>query len=569
MVFQSPWNLLHLKINFMQKWLLFFLLFICCTFGAKAQTVLINLGTTVVETSPLYTTTDPPWEIKYGPGDSLWMTTKNGKVFRIHPVTGAATLLLDYTAKVYSGGEAGMLGMTFQTDFSVTPYVYIAYTYSSGGNNLERLSRFTYTGGTLTDETILIDNIVANTTHNGSRLLMLPDNTILMSTGDAANTANPQNTNSLNGKILRIKLDGSIPADNPIAGSRLYSFGHRNPQGLILHSNGKIYSTEHGPNNNDEFQIIEKGRNYGWPNVVGFCDNDIAGETAFCSANNVKEPLASWNPAPAGTWAPSDLIWYSHPSIPEFQNSFLVSFLKTEKLRCVRIDAAGEAITSQTDYFANQWGRIRDITAGPEGSIYIVTNVSPYRIIKIRATGVTPVAISNFKATCRQQTSVLTWASTSEMNNKQFLLYRSIDGIQYDLAATIPSLATAGNSNKSLTYSFTDNANLSSNVFYKMISEDKDGRKKDLGIVTSTCRTIDLHFALLPNPARGQSKLVMSGISTLMQVNVHNSTGQSVYRKQSNGTLVLPVSKWQPGIYIITVINTQKEIVYRNKLVVQ
>ncbi len=553
----------------MKKWLPFSLLLFSFVFCAKAQPVLINLGTTVVETSTLYTTTDPPWEMKYGPGDSLWMTTKNGKVFRIHPVTGAATLLLDYTANVYTGGEAGMLGMTFHPDFSVTPYVYIVYTYPNGGNNRERLSRFTYTGGTLSGETILIDNIGANTTHNGSRLLILPDNTLLMSTGDAANTSTPQNTANLNGKILQINLDGSIPADNPIAGSSLYSFGHRNPQGLVLHSNGKVYATEHGPGNNDEFQIIEKGRNYGWPNVVGFCENDVAGETTFCTANNVKEPLASWNPAPGGTWAPSDLVWYSHPSIPEFQNSFLVAFLKTQKLRSIRIDAAGEVITSQMDYFVNQWGRIRDITAGPDGSIYIVTNVSPFRIIKIRATGVVPVAIGNFKATCKQQASVLSWATTSENNNKQFLLYRSVDGIQYDLAASIPSLATAVNSSSSIAYSFTDISNLSGIVFYKLINEDKDGKRKDLGIVTSSCRTIDMHFALLPNPAKGQSKLVMTGVSTLMHVNVHNSMGQAIYQNRSSGTLVLPVSKWQPGIYIITVLNTKKEIVYRNKLVVQ
>ena len=553
----------------MKKWLPFSLLLFSFVFCAKAQPVLINLGTTVVETSTLYTTTDPPWEMKYGPGDSLWTTTKNGKVFRIHPVTGAATLLLDYTANVYSGGEAGMLGMTFHPDFSANPFVYIVYTYPNGGNNQERLSRFTYTGGTLSGETILIDNIGANTTHNGSRLVMLADNTLLMSTGDAANTATSQNIANLNGKILRINLDGSIPADNPIAGSRLYSFGHRNPQGLVLHSNGKVYSTEHGPNNNDEFQIIEKGRNYGWPNVVGFCENDIVGETAFCSANNVKEPLASWNPAPGGTWAPSDLIWYSHPSIPEFQNSFLVAFLKTQKLNSIRMDVSGEAITSQTDYFANRWGRIRDITTGPDGSIYIVTNVSPFRIIKIRATSVVPVAVINFKATCKQEAAVLTWTTASEINNKQFLLYSSIDGIQYDLAATIPSLALTGNSSSSLAYSYTYNTNLSGNVFYKLINEDKDGKRKDLGIVTSSCRTIDQHFALLPNPAKGQSKLVMTGIPTLMNVNVHNSMGQSVYQNRSNGTMILPVSKWQPGIYIITVLNTQKEIVYRNKLVVQ
>ena len=145
----------------------------------KAQTVLINLGTTTVETSTLYTTSEPPWELKYGPGDSLWMTTKNGKVYRIDPNSGGATLLLDYSGTVYQDGEAGMLGMAFHPDFAANPYVYISYTYTNAGNK-ERLSRFTYNGTALASELILIDNIAANTIHNGSRLLILPDNTILM-----------------------------------------------------------------------------------------------------------------------------------------------------------------------------------------------------------------------------------------------------------------------------------------------------------------------------------------------------------------------------------------------------
>lgn len=531
----------------------------------QAQTVLINLGTTTVETSTVYTTSEPPWELQYGPGDALWMTVKNGKVYRIDPNSGAATLLLDYSGTVYQAGEAGMLGMAFHPNFAANPYVYIAYTYTNAGNK-ERLSRFTYTGAALTNEFILIDNIVASTIHNGSRLLILPDNTILMTTGDAANTANAQNTSSLNGKILRVNLDGTIPADNPIAGDRIYSFGHRNPQGLVLHPNGRVYSTEHGPGNNDEFQIIEPGRNYGWPNVEGFCDNDKAGETAFCTANNVKEPLASWNPAPGGTWAPSDLVWYTHPSIPEFENSFLVAFLKTAKVRSVRINAAGEAITSQTDYFLNQWGRLRDITADPDGAIYIATNVNPYRIIKIKKAIVTPVFITNYKAVCNQQKVTINFTTQTEINSKHFLLYKSSDGLNFDLAATIVSMAPGGNSAASLAYSYTDNG---ASRFYKLVSEDRDGNKKDWGIVTSPCGTRGIRFLLLPNPATNQTVLTINGARELLNISIHNPLGQLMYQNRANGTVNLPVEKWAPGIYPVTVTDSRNEILYRNKLVVQ
>ena len=534
----------------------------------KAQPVLINLGTTTVETSTLLTTDEAPWELKYGPGDSLWMTTKNGKVYRINANSGAATMLLDYSGTVYQAGEAGMLGMTFHPDFANNPYVYIAYTYTNAGNR-ERLSRFTYNGTALTDELILIDNIVANTIHDGSRLLILPDNTILMTTGDAANTAFAQDNNSLNGKILRVSLTGAIPADNPIAGSPVFSNGHRNPQGLLLHPNGLIYSTEHGPGNNDEFQVIEKGRNYGWPNVEGFCDNDIANETTFCGANNVKEPLASWNPVPGGTWAPSDLIWYTHPSIPEFQNSFLVAFLKTAKVRSIRINVTGDAITSQADYFLNQWGRLRDITAGPDGTIYIATNVAPYRIIQVRATGVTPVAVTNFRAVCERDRFTITWNTNSEINNRRFFLYKSSDGVKFDLAATIPSIAPAGNSAMNLPYSYTDNGIPNAPVYYKLVSEGRNGETKDWGIVYPNCGTMGAGFSLIPNPATDQSVLTMNGVRQLMDVRVHNSVGQLMYQNRANGSVYLPAGKWAPGVYQVTVTDNRKEIVYRNKLVVQ
>ena len=122
--------------------------------------------------------------------------------------------------------------------------------------------------------------------HNGSRLLVLPDNTLLMSTGDKGDGgSSSQNFNSLNGKILRLNLDGSIPADNPTAGSYVYSMGHRNPQGLAMGPNGLIYSSEHGQSNNDEVNIIQPGRNYGWPNVEGVCNT--SSENSFCVANNV------------------------------------------------------------------------------------------------------------------------------------------------------------------------------------------------------------------------------------------------------------------------------------------
>ena len=145
-----------------------------------------------------------------------------------------------------------------------------------------------------------------------------------MTTGDAQQQPQAQNPASLNGKILRLNLDGTIPANNPTPGSPVYTLGHRNPQGLVQLPNGRIYSSEHGPNNDDEINQIEAGRNYGWPNVEGYCD--LPAEATFCAANNVREPLTVWTP----TIAPAGLTYYDHPAIPGWRGSLLLAVLKDQ-----------------------------------------------------------------------------------------------------------------------------------------------------------------------------------------------------------------------------------------------
>ncbi|GAI30312.1 unnamed protein product, partial [marine sediment metagenome] len=173
----------------------------------------------------------------------------------------------------------------------------------------ERLVRYTYDTDTLVNEMILLDGIPAGYYHIGSRVIILPDRTILMSTGDVGSASYALDTNRLHGKFLRLNLDGSVPYDNPIPGSYVWSLGHRNAQGLVRAPNGIIYSSEHGPANDDEVNIIEKERNYGWPEVQGFCD--LPDEQTYCTANNVMEPIAAWTP----TLAVCGLDYYDHDTI--------------------------------------------------------------------------------------------------------------------------------------------------------------------------------------------------------------------------------------------------------------
>ena len=335
--------------------------------NALAQTN-ITIGSTTVEVETIYTGLDIPWEIIYGPDGYIWTTERKGIISRIDPVAQTKTVILNLVSSVYQNSESGLLGMALHPNFGTNPEVFIAYTYGTFSNLREKVVKYTYNGTSLVNPVVILDNIIGNTTHNGSRIQILPDNTLLFSTGDAQNQLFPQDVSELNGKLLRINLDGTIPADNPIAGNPVYSFGHRNVQGILLHPNGKIYLSEHGASTDDEFQIAESGRNYGWPNVEGFCNT--SNEQSFCTANNVKEPLLAWTP----TIAPSDLVYYENTAFPEFNNKVLMTVLKDKKLIAMQLDATGNSVLSQTHYLTNQYGRLRDICIGAQKEIYLATN---------------------------------------------------------------------------------------------------------------------------------------------------------------------------------------------------
>jgi glucose/arabinose dehydrogenase len=308
-----------------------------------------------------------PWEILWGPDGFIWMTERGGKISRVNPATGAVTPLLTIT-DVKAQGEGGLLGMVLHPNFSATPHVFVSYNYTNtSGNYREKVVRYTYTGSALTTPTIIVDSILGSNNHNGSRLLITPDLKLFITTGDAENTSNSQNASSINGKVLRVNLDGSVPADNPTPGSRVWSLGHRNPQGLV-YANNMLYSSEHGNTTDDEINIIEKGRNYGWPTVQGMCNT--SGEQTFCTANNVREPIQIWTP----TIAPSGMDYYDKDAIPQWKNSLLLATLKNQRLMQLRLNSARTGVDSVAEFFTSKYGRMRDIAISPEGKVYICTS---------------------------------------------------------------------------------------------------------------------------------------------------------------------------------------------------
>jgi len=171
---------------------------------------------------------------------------------------------------------------------------------------------------------------------------------------------------SLAGSTLRMELDGSVPIDNPIPNSLIWSWGHRNAQGLCL-GNGIIYSSEHGTSHDDELNIIEPNRNYGWPNVEGYCDE--ASETAFCLEENVREPIWAWTPS----IAPAGIDYYNHPAIPEWTNSILLAVLKNRQIMQIKLSDDGMSALEVNSYFVDDYGRIRDVLSLPDGRILFIT----------------------------------------------------------------------------------------------------------------------------------------------------------------------------------------------------
>jgi len=340
------------------------LLFVILPFSAWAQ---ITIGSTEVDTQSVVTNLDTPWEILWGPDDHIWFTERYGRVSRLNPETGERQTLITID-EVHEQSESGLLGMVLHPDFDQTPHVYLVYNYLSGSSIKERLVRYTYLEESLKSPQVLLEGIEGNSNHNGSRLVIDSLDRLYFTTGDAQDPSSAQDLNSVNGKILRMELDGSLPEGNPFQDSYVWTYGHRNPQGLVYSPGGILYSSEHGPASDDEVNIIEEGHNYGWPDVMGYCDE--ASETDFCTENNVKEPIAAWTP----TLAVAGIDFYGHNAIPEWDNSILMTTLKESELVQLKISEDGQEVVEENRWFDEWWGRLRDVCISPDGRVFIAVS---------------------------------------------------------------------------------------------------------------------------------------------------------------------------------------------------
>ncbi|MGL4631890.1 MAG: PQQ-dependent sugar dehydrogenase [Leadbetterella sp.] len=328
-----------------------------------------------------------PWEILWGADNFIWMTERAGTISKVDPTNGTVQNILTIS-DVYASGEGGLLGMVLHPSFtSGSPFVYVAYNYLVSSSIKEKIVRYTYdaSSNTLSSPFILLDNVPGNTTHNGCRLIITSDLKLFITTGDAQNLSAPQSKTDLAGKILRLNLDGTIPSDNPVlppntSPNAIWSIGHRNPQGMVM-ANNKLYTSSHGASTEDEINLIQKGANYGWPNVEGPCNTTA--EATFCQANNALEPIFS---SGGSTWAFCGLDYYNNDRYPRWKNNLLMVSLKNQTLYAFKLSADGNTIASgPITYFVNQFNRLRDIAIAPDGRVFICTSIgnSSDRIVEI------------------------------------------------------------------------------------------------------------------------------------------------------------------------------------------
>lgn len=329
-----------------------------------------DLSTTIspaVQVQDFVTNLDVPWEMVFVPDGRIFVTERPGKILIIKDgkLQDEPWINLDVAAV----GEGGLLGMALDPEFSQNHYVYVAETYLAGGdklqNRLVRIREDTSTGKGIVDK-VLLDNAAANVIHDGGRVKVGPDSMLYWTLGETGNPELAQDLSSLNGKILRINRDGTIPPDNPFPGSPVYSYGHRNPEGLAWQpGTGRLYSTEHGPSGGvygggqDEVNFIEPGKNYGWPVVHG--DQSHEG---------MINPIIQ--SGESDTWAPSGCTFVTGGP---WDGSLLFAGLSGEALYRLVLDKNDSRKVVRLDkYFAGEYGRLRDVIQSPDGALYILTN---------------------------------------------------------------------------------------------------------------------------------------------------------------------------------------------------
>lgn len=331
---------------------------------------------------------DHPWAMAFLPEGGILITERSGSL-RMLRVPGGLSKPLAGVPKVAAQGQGGLLDVALSPNFASDRYVYLTYAESDGSKSGTAMGR----GRLSRDDTALEDFRVlfrqepklSSGLHFGSRLAFDRQGYLYVSLGENNQRPTAQDLDKLQGKVVRLNADGSVPPDNPFVGKagarpEIWSYGHRNPQGMALNPwSGEVWENEHGPRGGDEINLIKPGKNYGWPlatygiNYSGQPIPEAKGETL----PGMEPPLYWWPKSPAI----SGMAFYDADRFPAWRKSVFIGALADQNL--IRLTLDGDRVVAQERLLADRKARIRDVRQGPDGYVYVLTDASPGELLRL------------------------------------------------------------------------------------------------------------------------------------------------------------------------------------------
>ena len=328
-----------------------------------------------------------PWGLAFLPDGRMLVTERPGRM-RVVTSDGVLSPPLQGMPKFYVGGQAGLLDVALDKDFASNHTLYFCYSAERGGQAAVARAELDEAKMRLDTKVIFTEHSRGGSNNHGCRIAQGPDGDLFVTLGDHFQPRDEaQNLDEDNGKIIRIKPDGTIPQGNPFVGRtdarpEIWSYGHRNAQGLAINpATGDLWEIEHGPRGGDEVNIIAKGRNYGWP-VIGYgIDYNGAKIHDSTSKDGMEQPVKYWVPS----IAPSGMAFYTGKLFPKWDGSLFTGALAGKML--VRLSLKGNSVTGEERLLQNLNERIRDVRQGPDGALWLLTDNAAGRILRISPAG--------------------------------------------------------------------------------------------------------------------------------------------------------------------------------------